>query len=64
MIRVNIMGKYELSRGKAIVIEELNGKICVGDDVLGDDGNIYHIKGINMPTRPDGLGKIGLIYEE
>ncbi|MBR4344159.1 MAG: hypothetical protein IKP88_15920 [Lachnospiraceae bacterium] len=61
MIRVDIVGKYELSRGKAIVIKESNGKIYVGDDVLGDDGNIYHIIGINMPTRPEGLGNIGLI---
>ena len=34
--------------------------IHFGDDVLGDDGEVYKIKEINMPSVPQSDSKAGL----
>ena len=61
MTKVIIKEKYKTSFGNVIQIEKSAG-VKVGDNVQGDDGVVYKIKRIIMPTRP-GNDTVGLIYE-
>lgn len=62
MNTVLIKERYTLPFGKIIVIEPSNEIIHVGEQVRGNDGASYEVKGIVMPTRP-GRDVIGIVYE-
>ena len=61
MMNVIIKEKYKTSFGKVIQVEQKDG-IKVGEAVIGDDGNVYYIKKIIMPTKY-GVDTMGLVYE-
>lgn len=53
MMRVITGTMYNLSNGKTIVYNEQNDRFSVGDKV-SYEGEIYTIKAIVPPSKPDG----------
>jgi hypothetical protein len=57
--KVTIEGKFIIPWRKTLMVKA-DELIHFGDDVLGDDGEVYKIKEINMPTVPQSDSKAGL----
>ena len=49
--KVNIIDRLNLRQGKTILVRT-DQVINVGDVVQGDDGVLYTVKSVIMPTRP------------
>ena len=65
MKNVIIVEKFDIGWGKTILVKS-DDTIYVGDEVQGDDGIVYKVKGINMPKVPQSDTKsdlFGIIYE-
>ena len=60
MTKVIIKGKYNTSFGSVIQVEP-DDIVKVGDSVIADDGTVYNVKRIIMPTKP-GVETIGIVY--
>ena len=62
MKKVIIKGRYNTSFGKIIQVLFVDGIIKNGENVKGDDGIVYNVKRVIMPTRP-GNNTFGIVYE-
>ena len=60
--KVNIIDRLNLRQGKTILVR--TGQVInVGDVVQGDDGVLYTVKSVIMPTRPIDQIIFGIVYE-
>lgn len=60
MTKVIIKERYKTSFGNIIQVES-SDVVKIGDSVIGDDGIVYRIKNIIMPTKPT-TDLIGIVY--
>ena len=61
--KVNIIDRLNLRQGKTILVR--TGQVInVGDVVQGDDGVLYTVKSVIMPTRPIDQNIFGIVYED
>ena len=60
--KVNIIDRLNLRQGKTILVRT-DQVINVGDVVQGDDGVLYTVKSVIMPTRPIDQIIFGIVYE-
>ncbi len=61
MKKVIIKEIFNTSMGKIITTE--CGNFSVGDRIIGDDGNEYTVKNIQLSTKPTDLDVVSLIVE-
>jgi hypothetical protein len=61
--KVNIIDRLNLRQGKTILVRT-DQVINVGDVVQGDDGVLYTVKSVIMPTRPIDQNIFGIVYED
>lgn len=60
---VSILDRFNLRQGRTILVQT-DQVISIGDIVQGDDGVLYRVKSVIMPTRPVDQIIFGIVYED
>lgn len=60
MTTVHIVEKFNTSLGTIVTTDDKE-TFKIGDQITCDDGSVYVIKGIQMPTRPIDKDTVALI---